>query len=98
MLYDEQGRAYVERPLIPKEQHLFYIVKDYKRMYHEYWTMKEKYESMKRKHDNLNSENMALRRIAQRHVEAIRHCAKYMKKSNLSPSPWLQRYMEENLI
>lgn len=98
MLYDKEGRAYVESPLIPKEQHLFYIVKDYKRMYHEYWTMKEKYESMKQKHANLNSENMALRRIIQRHVEAIRHCVRYMRKSSLEPSPWLKNYMMENRL
>lgn len=98
MLYDEEGRAYVESPLIPKEQHLFYIVKDYKRMYREYWTMKEKYESMKQKNANLHSENMALMRIIQRHVEAIRHCAKYMRKSSLEPSPWLKNYMMENRL
>ena len=35
MLYDEEGNAFIERPLIPEEQNLMYIVKDYRRMYYE---------------------------------------------------------------
>ena len=35
MLYDEEGKAYIEPPLIPEEQNLLYIVKDYRRMYNE---------------------------------------------------------------
>jgi hypothetical protein len=57
MLYDEEGRVYVEPPLIPEEQHLMYIVKDYRRMYGEYWKLKvhnkktwrDKYETRKPK-------------------------------------------------
>ena len=41
MLYDEEGKAYIEPPLIPEEQNLLYIVKDYRRMYGEYWKLKE---------------------------------------------------------
>ena len=42
MLYDEEGRAYVECPIIPEEQNLLYIVKDYRRMYNEYWKMQKR--------------------------------------------------------
>ena len=35
MLYDEEGRTYVEPALLPEEDHLFWIVSDYRRMYKE---------------------------------------------------------------
>lgn len=35
MLYDEEGRPYIEPPLLPEDVHVLWIVKDYKRMFEE---------------------------------------------------------------
>ncbi len=98
MLYDEEGRAYVERPLIPEEQHLFYIVRDYKRMYHDYWSIKSKVEKLQESNVKLSNRNFALVRNMQEYRDAIRHAIKYMKKHDVNPSPYLLDFTKRKLI
>ena len=102
MLYDEEGRAYVERPLIPEEQHLFYIVRDYKRMYHDYWSIKSKVEKLQETNVKLSNCNFALTRNMQAYRDAIRHAIKhaikYMKKHGVNPSPYLLDFTKRKLI
>ena len=42
MLYDEEGRPFIERPLLPEDFNTFWIVKDYRRMYDTYAKMERK--------------------------------------------------------
>lgn len=98
MLYDEEGRAYVERPLIPEEQHLFYIVKDYSRMYHDYHALKSKVTKLQENNVRLSNHNFALTREVREYREAIRHAMKYMKKHGIEPSPYLMDIRKRKLI
>lgn len=52
MLYDEEGRPYIEPPLLPEDVHVLWIVKDYKRMFE--------------KNRKLEARNRALRESNQR--------------------------------
>lgn len=47
MLYDEEGRPYVEPVLLPEEKHLLYIVKDYGRMFKENRALLDKNERLR---------------------------------------------------
>lgn len=98
MLYDEEGRPYVERPLIPEEQHLFYIVKDYSRMYHDYHFLKSKVEKLRETNMRMSNNDFALKREIRAYREAIKHAMKYMKKKGVEPSPYLKDFMKRKLI
>ena len=98
MLYDEQGRAYVERPLIPEEQHLMYIVKDYRRMYGEYWKLKVHNKKLGETNMKIANHNYSLTRKIQEQRDVIRHCVKWMKKNGIKPSIFLDNYIKGNRI
>lgn len=94
MLYDEDGNAYVEPPIIPTEQHVFNVVKDYKRMFIEFHRMKKR----EKKHlDALDKANKTVQWQHNRIVEltdVVRHCFKYMKRHGVIPSPFLQDFVK----
>jgi len=98
MLYDEEGRAYVEPPLIPEEQHLMYIVKDYRRMYWMYWKMKEHAKKLGETNVKLSNNNYSLTHKNQEQRDVIRHCIKWMKKNGIKPSPFLDDYVKKNRL
>ena len=98
MLYDEEGKAYVEPPLIPEEQNLLYIVKDYRRMYGEYSSMQAKIKRLQETNTMLAHKNFAQQRFIYRLKEVIKHCIKWMKKKNVEPSPYLDNFIKENRI
>lgn len=98
MLYDEEGRAYVERPLIPEEQHLFYIVRDYKHMYHDYWAIKAKVKKLQETNMRISHKELAQKREIQAYREAIKHAITYMKKHGVEPSPYLLDFIKRKLI
>ena len=98
MLYDEEGKAYVEPPLIPKEQNLMYIVKDYRRMYGEYSSMQAKIKRLQETNTMLAHKNFSQQRFICRLKEVIKHCIKWMKKKNVEPSPYLDNFIKENRI
>ena len=98
MLYDEEGRPYVERPLIPEEQHLFYIVRDYKRMYHDYWVIKAKVKKLQETNSRMSHKEFALKREIQAYREAIKHAMKYMQKNDVEPTPYLKDFIKRKLI
>ena len=98
MLYDEEGRAYVERPIIPEEQNLMYIVKDYRRMYHEYWKMQNHIKRLQETNTQLSNRNFAQQRFICRLKEVIKHCVKWMKKKGVEPSLFLENYIKENRL
>ena len=96
MLYDEEGRAYIEPPLIPEEQHLMYIVKDYRRMCGEYWKIKVHNKKLGTTNMKLANQNYSLTHINQEQRNVIRHCIKWMKKYGINPSTFLENYIKEN--
>lgn len=98
MLYDEQGRAYVEPPLIPKEQNLMYIVKDYRRMYNEHWRLKVHNKKLGETNVKLSNHNYLLTNKNQEQRDVIRHCMKWMKKKGIEPSPFIDKYAKENRL
>ncbi len=98
MLYDEEGKAYVEPPLIPEEQNLMYIVKDYRRMYGEYSSMQTKIKRLQETNTMLAHKNFSQQRFICRLKEVIKHCIKWMKKKNVEPSPYLGNFIKENRI
>lgn len=98
MLYDEEGKAYVEPPLIPEEQNLMYIVKDYRRMYGEYSSMQTKIKRLQETNTMLAHKNFSQQRFICRLKEVINHCIKWMKKKNVEPSPYLDNFIKENRI
>ena len=98
MLYDEEGKAYVEPPLIPEEQNLMYIVKDYRRMYGEYSGMQAKIKRLQETNTMLAHKNFSQQRFICRLKEVIKHCIKWMKKKNVAPSPFLDNFIKENRI
>ena len=98
MLYDEEGRTYVEHPIIPDEQHLMYIVKDYRRMYGEYWKLKVHNKKLGATNMKLANHNYSLTHKNQEQRNVIRHCLKWMKKNGIEPSIFLKNYSQENRL
>lgn len=98
MLYDEQGRAYIERPIIPEEQNLMYIVKDYRRMYNGFGKMQTHIKKLQETNTRVSNKNFHLQRVNQEQRDVIRHCLKWMKKKGVKPSPFLEKYINENRI
>ena len=98
MLYDEEGKAYVEPPLIPEEQNIMYIVKDYIRMYGEYSSMQAKIKRLQETNTMLAHKNFSQQRFICKLKEVIKHCIKWMKKKNVEPSPYLDNFIKENRI
>jgi hypothetical protein len=98
MLYDEEGRTYVEHPIIPEEQHLMYIVKDYRRMYGEYWKLKVHNKKLGETNMKLANHNYSLTHKNQEQRNVIRHCLKWMKKNGIEPSTFLKNYSQENRL
>ena len=98
MLYDEEGKAYVEPPLIPEEQNLMYIVKDYRRMCGEYSSMQAKIKRLQETNTMLAHKNFSQQRFICRLKEVIKHCIKWMKKKNVEPSPYIDNFIKENRI
>lgn len=96
MLYDEEGRAYIERPIIPEEQHLMYIVKDYRRMYNEKDKMLAHIKKLQDANTKVANHNYFLLRKNQEQRDVIRHCVKWMKKNGIEPSQFLKNYVKEN--
>lgn len=98
MLYDEEGKAYIEPPLIPEEQNLLYIVKDYRRMYGEYWKMQNHIKRLQETNTMLAHRNFSQQRFICRLKEVIKHCVKWMKKKKVEPSPFLENFLKENKL
>lgn len=98
MLYDEEGKAYIEPPLIPEEQNLMYIVKDYRRMYNEHGKMLAHIKKLGETNTKLAHHNYSLTGKNQELRDVIKHCLKWMKKKNVEPSPYLDNFIKENRI
>lgn len=98
MLYDENGKPHIEPVLLPEEQHLFYIVKDYQRMFIEYHRMKKREREHLEKLNELNKKNNALRSRVNVMIDVIRHCVRHMKKHDVMPSTFLVDFLRQNLI
>lgn len=98
MLYDEEGRAYVEPPLIPEDKHLAYIVGDYQRMYKENEKLRGKLEKMRENLRKLSGYNYFLVKKVNEHEQAIHHAVREMKKKGIIPTPYLNVYIKERLV
>ena len=98
MLYDEEGKVYVEPPLIPEEQHLMYIVKDYRRMYNENGKMLAHNKKLGATNMKLANRNYSLTRKNQEQREVIKYCLRLLKNSGIKPTPYLNNYVKENKL
>jgi cell division septum initiation protein DivIVA len=96
MLYDEKGRAYVERPIIPEEQHLMYIVKDYRRMYVENQQLRQQNKQLEKSNKGLRDRNFRQANKITEAYDVINHCIKYMKKCGIEPSTFLVEFIKKH--
>lgn len=96
MLYDEEGKVYVERPVIPQEHHLFYIVKDYRRMYVENMQLRNQITQLKRKNCELKKRNLRQGVELTKAYDALNHCVKHMKKCGVALSTFLEKFIKEH--
>lgn len=71
MLYDEEGRAYIEPPLLPEDVHLRYIVQDYQRMYRERGKLERKIESLGDTNTRMAHYNFFMRGIVKEQLKLI---------------------------
>ena len=83
MLYDEEGKAYIEPPLIPEEQNLLYIVKDYRRMYNTHWAMQAKIKKLQENNTMLGNRCFSQLRYIQRQRDALKLCIRLLEKNNI---------------
>lgn len=83
MLYDEEGRAYVEHPIIPDEQNLMYIVKDYRRMYNTHWAMQAKIKKLQENNIKMSNRCFSQLRYIQRQRDALKLCIRLLEKNNI---------------
>ena len=96
MLYDEEGKAYIEPPLIPKEQNLMYIVKDYRRMYVENQQLIQQNKQLKKSNKGLRDRNFRQARKITEAYNVINHCVKHMKKNGIEPSTFLVEFIKKH--
>ena len=96
MLYDEEGRAYIEPPLIPEEQHLMYIVKDYRRMYVKNQQLIHQNKQLKKLNKGLSDRNFRQSNKITEAYDVINHCVKYMKKCGIEPSTFLMEFIKKH--
>ena len=95
MLYDEEGKAYIEPPLIPEEQNLLYIVKDYRRMYNEYWKMQNNIKRLQETNTMLAHRNFSQQRLINRLMTIIKHTFKWLKNKKIAPSVKLDKFRKD---
>ena len=95
MLYDEYGRAYVEPPLIPEEQNLLYIVKDYRRMYGEYSSMQAKVKRLQETNTMLANRCFSQQRLINKMMTIIKHTFKWLDKKKIAPSVKLDKFRND---
>jgi hypothetical protein len=61
MLFDEDGQAYVEPPLLPEDTNVFWIVADYRRMYDTQKKMHRKMKKLAEKNSQMAHYNFFMR-------------------------------------
>lgn len=94
MLYDEEGKAYIEPPLLPQEQHLQYIVNDYQRLYRECRRLEQKVERMAETNSRINNLNYSQFRIIFEYAKALQHCIEVIQKHNIKLSPYIKNIIQ----
>ena len=63
MLYDEEGRPYIEPPLLPEDVHVLWIVKDYKRMFEENRKLEARNRALRESNQRISGLQFAQHRI-----------------------------------
>ena len=92
MLYDEEGMAYVEPPLLPEDFHVFWIVKDYRRMYEEYNMLIRKNIELRETIKHLNGYQFALNRIIVEQKKMMDRLINIMKKKGIDIPSDIKNY------
>ena len=83
MLYDEEGRAYVEPPLLPEDAHVFWIVSDYQRMFQENNKLLRKNDELRETINHLNGYQFALNRIIVEQKKMMDRMIGMLKKNGI---------------
>ena len=76
MLYDEEGRPYVEPPILPEDFNTFWIVADYRRMYGLHWKMQRKIKRLGEKNCQMANYNFFMRHKLQELLAVTKKLAK----------------------
>jgi hypothetical protein len=95
MLYDEEGNAYIEPPLIPEEQNLLYIVKDYRRMYKEYGRMQAHIKKMQETNTMLSHRCFSQQRLINKMKTLVKDTFKWLNKKKIAPSVQLDKFRKD---
>ena len=100
MLYDEEGRAYVEPPLLPENVHLRYIVSDYRRMYIANKELERRNQRLRDNLRGLNGLQYAYSRIVLEQHKHIGQLIKMLDKKELPVPSDVRIYHEqiENML
>ena len=98
MLYNEEGKAYVEPPLIPEEQNLLYIVKDYRRMYNTHWAMQAKIKKLQENNTMLGNRCFSQLRYIQRQRDALKLCVRLLEKNNIKLSKSVAEFKNQHRL
>ena len=92
MLYDEEGRAYVEPPLLPEDSHVFWIVSDYQRMFQENNKLLRKNDELRETINHLNGYQFALNRIIVEQKKMMDRMIGMLKKNGIDIPSDIKNY------
>ena len=95
MLYDEEGKAYIEPPLLPENEHLQYIVRDYARMLLDREKTAEDNRRLKKRYRELIGLQYAYYRMIQQQHNQIRKLMKMLKSKNMHIPADISIYHEQ---
>ena len=98
MLYDEEGNVFIERPLIPEEQNLMYIVKDYRRMYNVYHGMQAKIKRLQENNIKMSNRCFSQLRYIQRQRDALKLCVRLLEKNNIKLPKSVEEFKNQHRI
>ena len=98
MLYDEEGNAFIERPLIPEEQNLMYIVKDYRRMYNVYHGMQAKIKRLQENNIKMSNRCFSQLRYIQRQRDALKLCVRLLEKNNIKLPKSVEEFKNQHRL
>lgn len=97
MLYDEEGRAYVEPPLLPEDVNIKYVLDDYGRLFFENALLEKRNRKIRESSERLNSHLFSVRRINAVQRDVICSCIKLLKANGINLTPKIKEYRDNYL-
>ena len=89
MLYDEEGRAYVEPALLPEDVHVLSIVRDYQRMFNVNRKLENRNRELRESIQRVNGLQFAQHRIIVEQKKMMDHLMELLKKNGIPVPPYI---------